>query len=121
MDATFATILTGTNCHAERTAVDWAIANRFTEIRGHEAFAPRDANDPRSRGFGFCYDGNRTQPENLGWRFVQMHGKVNPAAIEVGAFDTEIAETYHEAASSEHWYRYEKDYGSFEEDYGSFE
>ncbi len=109
--ATFLNILAGTP-HFKTEGVDEAIAARFILIRDGEDFAKRDARDPRS--FGFCYDGNRCEPGSLGWRFVQMHGEVNPDAIEVGAFDAEIAETYHEAASAEHWYRYEKDWGTFE-------
>lgn len=104
MDNTFATILTGTNCHAERTALDWAVANRFNAIRDG---LTEQAGD-------FCYDGNRTSADSLGWRFRQMHGDLNPDAILMGAHDAEIEATYHEAASSEHYYRYEKDWGSFE-------
>jgi len=63
------------------------------------------------KGWGACYDGNRCKPENLGWRFQQMHGSPDAQAILDGGYDLLIVETYHEAASSEHWYRYEKDWG----------
>ncbi len=100
MDATFATVLTGTNCHAERDALDEAVERRFARLTIEQR-----------TDYGYCYDGNRTKPENLGWRFRQMHGDLSPLAIEIGLHDDAIAATYHEAAASEHYYRYEKDWG----------
>lgn len=107
---TLATILTGTNCHATRDGLDKAVAERFELIRGTEAFAPRDVAD-HPMAFGFCYDGNRTEADNLGWRFRQDHGSLDPVSIEAGVHDAEIVFTYHNAADSEYYYRYEKDWG----------
>jgi hypothetical protein len=109
-DNTFATILTGMNCHAQRDGLDAAVANRFNEIKGSEAMAERDSRDPRAP-FGYCYDGNRTLPSELGWRFRQDHGSLDPVSIEAGVHDDEIAHTFHNAADSEYYYRYEKDWG----------
>jgi hypothetical protein len=98
------------NCHAERDGLDSAVAARFKLIRGTDAFAHRDADDPRTM-FGWSYDGNRTLGSELGWRFRQMHGSLNPEETVRGTHDALIALTYHEAASSEYYYRYEKDWG----------
>ena len=111
MDATFATILTGTNCHTEQDALCEAVAERFEDINWKEPFAERTMDHPEARGFGYCYDGHRCEAESLGWRFRQSHGDVAISEIEAGKWDEQIAATYHEAASSEYWYRYEKDWG----------
>ncbi len=104
----FATVLTGMNCHVERDALDLAVERRFEIIKGSDAFAHRDADSP---GFDYCYDGNRTLASELGWRLRQSFGALDPVSIEAGAHDSEIAATYHEAAGTEHWYRFEKDWG----------
>ena len=105
-----ATVLTGMNCHAERDGLDSAVAERFEIIKGTEAFTQRDADDPRTM-FGWCYDGNRTKAENLGWRFRQDHGALDPEAIKAGKYDRLIEATFHGAADAEYYYRYEKDWG----------
>ena len=110
MDAAFATILTGLNCHAPLDGLDTAVAHRFEGILGTEAFAERDHTHPDCM-FGYCYDGNRTRGESLGWRFRQEHGALDPVSIEAGAHDALIASTFHSAADSEYYYRYEKDWG----------
>lgn len=104
----FVAVLTGTSPYA---ADDFskAVAERFEAIKGGEAFAERDT-DPD--GFGFCYDGHRCQAENLGWRTRQTVGfDMTPDQIAAGEYDEQIAIGYHEAASTEHWYRFEKDWG----------
>ncbi len=103
-----ATVLTGVNYHVARDALDEAVAARFDIIKGTDAFAHRDEDSP---GFGYCYDGNRTLGSELGWRFRQMHGSLNPEEIERGTHDGLLAATYHEGASCEYYYRYEKDWG----------
>jgi hypothetical protein len=83
------------------------------------------------RSGGYCYDGNRCRAENLGWRFIQniacsrytpapgasigpveLSGKnlpePTPEAVERGEFDAVIEATFHDAASAEHYYRFEK-------------
>ena len=62
----------------------------------------------------YVYTGYRTKPEELGWRFIQMHGEKHPCFILAGEHDEQIVETFHEAASAQHWYDYEKDYGDFD-------
>jgi len=81
-----------------------AVARRFEKIRHTEAFQPKEGD--------YCYDGNRTQAENIGWRSAQTSGfEVPPAKVEAGFYDEAIAKGFHEAASAEHYYRYEKDWG----------
>jgi hypothetical protein len=98
------------NCHAKRDGLDLAVERRFEIIKGTKAFAHRDADDPRT-AFGWCYDGNRTLASELGWRLRQSFGALDPVSIEAGAHDAQIAATYHDAADSEYYYRYEKDWG----------
>ncbi len=110
-DVVFHAVLTGTSPYA---ADDFskAVAERFEAIKDGEAFAERDQNHPDSHGFGFCYDGNRCRAENLGWRTAQTVGfEKSPEEIAAGEYDSEIAVGWHEAASSEFYYRYEKDWG----------
>lgn len=99
------TILTGTNCHAQRDALDLAVERRFEAIKDTDAFAHRDEDSP---GFDYCYDGNRTLSSELGWRLRQSFGTLDPVSIEAGAHDSEIASTFHEAAGAEYYYRFEK-------------
>ena len=110
MDSTFAAVLTGTSPF-ESDAFTEAVAKRFESIKGGEAFAERDENHPDAM-FGYCYDGNRCRPENLGWRSAQTVGfRMSPELVEAGEYDEAIAIGFHEAASSEYYYRYEKDWG----------
>jgi hypothetical protein len=99
------TILTGVNCHAQRDALDLAVERRFEQIKGSDAFAHREADSP---GFDYCYDGNRTLGSELGWRFRQSFGALNPEETARGTHDAQIASTYHEAAGAEYHYRFEK-------------
>lgn len=108
MDAEFASLLTGNNFHTPIDSLDVAVEKRFNEIKG--SLSERPDNECKT-GFGHVYDGSRCLPQNLGWRFRQAFGAVDPKEIIAGEFDTEIEETWHEAASSEHWYMYEKDWG----------
>ncbi len=100
----FLTILTGVNCHAQRDALDLAVERRFEIIRAaHEFDWKRDGD--------YCYDGNRTRGSELGWRLRQRFGALDPVSVEAGTHDSEIAATFHESASAEYYYRYEKDWG----------
>lgn len=84
--------------------IEQAIADRFTTI------LPRLA---RRKG-EYVYDGNRCRADQLGWRFLQMFGPFRAPQyrdIRDGVYDAQIEATWHEAASSEHWYMYEKDWG----------
>ena len=104
-------VLTGTSPYLP-DAFSKAVAERFEQIKDGEAFAPRDHSHPDSHGFGFCYDGNRCRAENLGWRARQeTDSEKSPEQIAAGEYDEQIVIGYHEAASSEHWYRFEKDWG----------
>ena len=88
-----------------------AVAARFLLIKSSEAFAERDESYPGAFT-GFSYDGNRTEPENLGWRTRQTVGfEKSPEEIAAGGYDEQIVIGFHEAASSEYYYRYEKDWG----------
>ncbi len=96
-----ATVLTGMNCHVERDALDLAVERRFEIIRAaHEFDWKRDGD--------YCYDGNRTRSSELGWRLRQSFGALDPVSIEAGCHDSEIASTFHTAASVEYHYRFEK-------------
>jgi hypothetical protein len=110
MDNVMVSVVTGMSPFTP-DAFSKAVAARFEQIKGTEAFAHRDATHPSVR-FGFCYDGNRTRPENIGWRASQTVGfDMSPEQIEAGEYDEAIAIGYHEAADSEYYYRYEKDWG----------
>lgn len=99
--------------------VNIAVAERFNAIR--HTFRYREGD--------YLYDGSRCSPGELGWRFRQtlslfLHqpGGLQwepPAAligeIAAGQHDKIIEATWHDAASAEHWYRYEKDYGQPDE------
>jgi hypothetical protein len=98
------------NCHVTRDALDLAVEARFNIIRAAHEFHPRDEHDPRAH-YGYCYDGNRTLGSELGWRLRQMFGSFDPAEIEAGARDTEIAIIFHDAADTEYYYRFEKNWG----------
>ncbi len=88
-----------------------AVAARFLLIKDGDAFAERDESFPGAFS-GFSYDGNRTEAENLGWRTRQTVGfEKSPEEIAAGEYDEEIVIGFHEAASSEYYYRYEKDWG----------
>jgi hypothetical protein len=109
-DSVYTAVLTGTSPYAADDFTK-AVAERFEHIKGGEAFAERDDSHPEAM-FGYCYDGNRCRPENLGWRSAQTVGfDMSPEQVEAGEYDDSIAVGFHEAASSEHWYRYEKDWG----------
>jgi hypothetical protein len=78
---------------------DQAVAARFRIIRPGLTERPGDK----------VYSGSYCSPENLGGRFRQrLHTvRATVAEIESGQWDTEIEETWHDAAGAEHWYRYE--------------
>lgn len=56
----------------------------------------------------FLFDGARTLPENLGWRFIQSYGTPPVAAVLAGEYDEQLRANYYDAAGAEHWYRFEK-------------
>ena len=99
--------------------VDEAVAERFLAIRSKFRERPGD----------YVYNGPRTAPDQLGWRFRQnmslaMHDPRGlawpcypqlPDEIARGQHDRMIEHTWHDAASAEHYYLYEKDYGCFDE------
>ena len=108
MDSTFAAVLTGTSPFA---------ADGFTQAVAARFLLITEAGEGEASAFDhkageFCYDGNRCRAENLGWRTAQTVGyEASVDEIAAGNFDAEIAVGFHEAASSEHYYRYEKDWG----------
>ena len=97
-------MLAGTPHDFSAPEFDSAVAARFTEIQSTLVKRTGD----------FLYSGTRTLPECLGWRLRQNFGSCDVADVAAGAIDDQIAETWHAAASAEHWYRYEKDYGIFD-------
>jgi len=100
MDNTFISVLTGNDHHGvDVTKV--AIALRAAVIVS--SFEHQEGS--------FVYDGNRCDPANLGWRFVQYYGAPPISELFEGKWDQELEATYHDAASAEHWYRHEKDWG----------
>ncbi|KKN11350.1 hypothetical protein LCGC14_1027320 [marine sediment metagenome] len=110
-DNVFAAVLTGTSPYAPDAFTE-AVAKRFELIKGGEAFAELDSSPHASHGTGYCYDGNRCRPENIGWRAAQTAGfHMSPEQVEAGEYDDQIAEGFHAAASSEFYYRFEKDWG----------
>ena len=102
----FLSILSGNDHYSEVTDAKEAIAERAKILIPN--FKPRTVPNACE---GYCYDGNRCKPENLGWRLIQGYGEPHPDAVKDGAWDLQIEETYHEAAGAEHWYRHEKDWG----------
>jgi hypothetical protein len=83
-----------------------AVASRFQAIRG--GLKPKTGD--------VIYEGGRTAPSELGWRFRQsVLGWIGatvpadmPKAVLEGKFDAEIEATWHDAARAQHWYTYEK-------------
>jgi hypothetical protein len=81
------------------TEIDCAIATRFNHIK--DSFVQKEGD--------FIYDGGRCIAEKLGWRFEQnTEHRFNVEDVESGKCDTDIERTWHDAASAEYWYRYEK-------------
>ncbi len=107
--ATLANLISGNAHHT--TSVDQAVEKRFIEIREQGPLLSPVLVGHRDIGSGYCYDGNRTEPENLGWRFAQYYDHITSEEIASGEYDEAVIWTYHEAASSEYYYRYEKDWG----------
>jgi hypothetical protein len=105
-------------------AVDRAVSDRAREIRSQW----------RQKDGDYVYTGHRTGLDNLGWRFRQTfyNGQMTDAEgraglgatpypemvaeIYTGKHDRLIEATWHDAASAEWYYKYEKDYGRDEED-----
>ena len=97
------------------SAVDDAVSHRFRAI----------CNQFRERDDVYSYTGRRTRPKELGWRFRQtlsirlgQSGGLCwpcypelPAEILAGKHDRLIEHAWHDAASAEHYYRHQKDYG----------
>lgn len=90
-----------------RQQLDVAVMVRFQVIRG----------GLRQRTGNYIYSGSRCH--DFGWRFRQTYcgglsGEVPStmiAEVAEGKWDQQIEATWHDSASAEHWYRYEKDYG----------
>ena len=105
MDQTFIGILTGTDPTGRgdptREMLKRAVADRFAVIRDTLVQKQGD----------YVYSGNRCHAEELGWRFIQSHGMIDAQEIRDGKHDEKVTATWHEAASAEHWYMYEKDWG----------
>ena len=104
MDNIFVSLITGNDHYTPPNGVKDAIFERASKL------IP-EIPQKHPEGFNACYDGNRCKPENLGWRFEQFFGSPEPQEILDGEWDEQIVQIYHEAASAEHWYRYEKDWG----------
>lgn len=100
---------------ADLKALDAAVAERAKVLI--PTIQKKTDKDP---GWGYLYGGSKTSPDNLGWRFRQnfrthhrledLPESLNPETILAGKFDDDLVHTYHDAAASEHWYRYEKQY-----------
>jgi len=99
-----------TGCRHQDTTIDKVVAERIKQI----------GPGLRRRHGDYIYDGNRCRPENLGWRVLQNHrfapkfldrGEIVAKDVLSGKWDDLIEHTWHDAASAEHWYRYEKDWG----------
>lgn len=111
IDKVFLMVVTG-NGPATDAEIDAAFVERAKEIVPN--IEPLK-DDP----FGALYDGNRCKPENLPWRIYQtcwgcslgQKPDVEPADVLAGKYDEQIEAGYHEAARSEYWYTYEKDWG----------
>lgn len=117
MDSTFISILTGTDC--------WGPDGIKNAVAARAAILIPKIPQQHPNGYDACYDGNRCKPENLGWRFqqnarpflggpsVDLIGReeITPEGILAGIYDDLIVYTYHDAASAEHYYRFEKDWG----------
>ena len=103
MDNVFLGVLTGTDPYfGQDIDIKRAVAQRFEGIK---AGFKQQAGD-------LVYTGNRCRPTELGWRFIQNGGgNWTPLDIIVGKADSGIEATWHDAASAEHWYTYEKDWG----------
>jgi hypothetical protein len=109
VDNVFYGILTGNDAFVgEDVQLKAAIAERFKAIK-HSI--PQKSGD-------YLYSGNRCEPENLGWRLLQNFYRFPvvkdlPSVEDIfyGRIDEEIISTYHEAASCEWYYTYEKDWG----------
>lgn len=107
----FTSLITGSSPFAADNFTE-AVAARFLLIKDGDAFAERDESHPDSHGSGFCYDGNRCEAENLGWRTRQTVGfELSPEEIAAGKYDESIVVGFHEAANSEYYYRFIKDWG----------
>ena len=104
-----------------RNLIDDAVTQRVYAIRSTFARRPGE----------YDYDGYRTLPDDLGWRFRQTLSIKwkSPCAgvwwagypgilrdIREGRHDLNITETWHDAASAEYEYRYRRDWGRDEED-----
>lgn len=95
--------------NSDREKVKQAVAKRFTEIQGTLIKRPGLEHSDWSKRH--LYDGNRCKPENLGWRFIQSYGMHSVEDILSGKCDREVEGAWHENASAEYWYAYEKDWG----------
>ena len=104
MTPEFASLLTGRYAPRQLPQLAQAIKTRFITIRPKLVERKGD----------YCYDGNRTAPDEVAYRpwtaFVADVGDCWEAILR-GEKDAEIEEIWHERAQSEHWYRYEKDWG----------
>jgi hypothetical protein len=90
-----------------RKAIESAVKDRFNEIS--YTFKERDGD--------YIYGGRRCDAEWVAHRFRQVVAGFdsmvvfNPTDIRAGKYDDGIEKTWHDGASAEHWYLYEKDWG----------
>jgi hypothetical protein len=97
----FLGVLTGNDHFTPANRVKDAIATRAAHLISK--ITPKEGDH--------CYDGNRCEPVNLGWRFQQEIGNPSVQEIVDGKWDAEIEWIYHHAANAEHYYRNQKDWG----------
>lgn len=101
MDSTYVALATGTAHDNDEPEFYQAVADRFRFLLPYL----------RQKEGEYIYDGNRCAPENLGWRVRQIYNTSRIEYVLNGMIDDQIIATWHEAASAEHWYTREKDWG----------
>lgn len=118
MDNTFISVLTGQDHMTPPSDVKSALVERARVLLP-------SLKQEHPQGHDACYDGSRCEPENLAWRIRQnAQGWIRQAAghgpqedreitvelVSAGEIDDLIEYTYHDAATAEHYYRFEKDW-----------
>lgn len=92
-----------------RNLLNKMVAKRFSQLQPYL----------RKKNGDYIYGRYRTKPENLGWRFRQTYYFRNGGLqhkpslwlclkVWLGFEDDLLEKVWHDAASAEHWYRYEK-------------
>jgi hypothetical protein len=67
------------------------------------------ASEPKRDG-DYAYGLSKTHPEAIAFRVGNLVEPTSPEDVQAGRFDIVIRDTYHERASVQYWYLYEKDY-----------